>query len=424
MRGPGLERARPAGYRVGFHATPTPDETVRATTLLKKCLGIKCTRVERVKFEEEGLVCDVRPTTRRARCSGCGCRARRVYDRRTKPRRWRHLDIGGMKVWLRYTLRRVECRRCNVTTEMVPWAAPDSWFTEAFEQTAAFLAQAAAKTVVATMMRVAWPTVGSIVRRVVARMVPGDPLDGLLDIGVDELSYRRHHEYVTIVTDHTTGRVVWAHPGKNADTLLKFFAELGAERCARLRTVTIDMSKAYIAAVKQAAPHAKIVFDRFHVQRLVHDALDEVRRAEVREAHDPEQRRTLKKTRFALQKNPWNLTDIEHTKLATVQRSNRRLYRAYLRSRGDRARKAVLDRNQPNVAQSKLSEWAASVGRRAPSRAAVLRRRRAPSRSTWLESSSTSGQACPTAGAKASMARYEASPVAPSAFTMLGASSA
>lgn len=326
---------------------------MRATTLLKKAICIKSTVVERVEFVSDGLVCDVRPTTRIARCSGCTCRVRQGYDTR-QPRLWRHLDLGGMKLYLRYAPRRVPCPRCGVTTELVPWAAPGSWFTEAFEDTTAFLAQAAAKTVVASMMRVAWQTVGSIVARVVARRLPGDRLDGLTEIGVDELSYRKHHEYVTIVADHTTGRVVWAHPGKNADTLRKFFEELGKERCGKLDAVTVDMSQAYITAIKEAAPQARIIFDRFHVQRLVHDALDEVRRAEVRELSDPEERRALKRSRFALQKNPWNLSDIEKTKLVEVQRANRRLYRGYLLKE---TLAAILDRRQAHVAEAKLLEW-------------------------------------------------------------------
>src|SRR4030095_12381608 len=115
-------------------------------------------------------------------------------------------------------------------------------------------------------MRVAWATVGAIVARLVDRLLPGDRLDGLTHIGVDELSYRKHHKYVTIVVDHSTGRVVWAREGKNADTLRAFFQELGSERCALLQAVTIDMSKAYIAAVSEAATNAQIIFDRFHVQ--------------------------------------------------------------------------------------------------------------------------------------------------------------
>lgn len=327
---------------------------MRATTLLKNILDIKCTRVVDVRFESDGIVCEVEPTTKIPRCGGCGCKVRKVYDHRAEPRRWRHLDLAGMMAHLEYRMRRVSCRRCGVTSELVPWAVHNSWFTEAFEQTVGYLAQASSKTVVAEMMRVAWATVGGIARRLVARLGGVDPLDGLTDIGIDELSYRKHHEYITIVVDHVRGRVVWARPGKNAATVKGFFDELGAERCRAIRVVTIDMSQAYISAVREAVPDARLVFDRFHVQRLAHDALDAVRRAEVRETTEPDAKRALKRTRFALQKNPWNLSAIEATKLVDVQRTNMRLYRAYLLKE---ALAGILDRRQPNVAERLLLEW-------------------------------------------------------------------
>jgi transposase len=325
---------------------------MRATTLLNKLLGINHTVVVGVSFDDEGLVADVRPSTSVARCSGCGRRCRKVHDARQ--RRWRHLDLAGMKFHLRYSIRRVRCPGCDVTVELVPWAESDSWFTRPFEQMVAYFAQTSAKSVVSATMRVAWATVTAIVSRVVARHRGVDALDGLTCIGVDELSYRRHHEYVTVVVDHTRQRIVWAAPGKNADTLRSFFAELGSERCAKLEAVTIDMSGAYIQAVTEASPQAKIVFDRFHVQRLAHDALDEVRRAEVREVEDPEERRALKGTRFALQKNPWNMNDIETKKLSEVQRTNAPIYRAYLLKE---TLASILDRRQPNVARRMLGEW-------------------------------------------------------------------
>jgi transposase len=237
---------------------------------------------------------------------------------------------------------------------MVPWADPHSWFTRAFEHTVAYLAQTSSKTVVAEMMRVGWPTVGAIAGRVVARLAPGDALDGLTHIGIDELSYRKHHEYVTIVVDHLRGRVVWASPGRSADTVRRFFAHLGRERAERLEAVTMDMSQAYINAVSESAKNATIVFDRFHVQRLVHDALDEVRRAQVRETVDPTDRRAIKHSRWALQKNPWNLSDIEGRKLVEIQRTNMPLDRAYLLKE---SLAAILDRRQVNVARDKLHEW-------------------------------------------------------------------
>jgi transposase len=171
---------------------------------------------------------------------------------------------------------------------------------------------------------------------------------------VDELSYRRHHEYVTTVVDHVRQRVVWSEAGKNADTLCKFFDALGPERTAKLQTVTIDMSAAYIDAVTTRAPQATIVFDRFHVQRLAQNALDELRRSEVRRLDDTGERGALKKTRWALLKNPWNLTRVERERLAQLQHTNRRLYRGYLLKE---ALAEILGRRQVQVVRDKLLEW-------------------------------------------------------------------
>ncbi|HEX7481011.1 MAG TPA: ISL3 family transposase [Polyangiales bacterium] len=332
---------------------------MQVTKILSNILGMKCVRVRGCEFEEAGLVIDVAPTTRIGRCSGCGCRVRKLYDHRSG-RRWRHLDLGGMRVELRYDLRRVDCFRCRVRTELVPWAEPDSMFTRPFEHQVGYLAQCMDKTAIVGLMGIAWYTVGSIAERVVKRLSPADRLTGLRVIGVDELSYRKHHKYVTIITDHDTGKVVWAHEGKSAATLDAFFAELGKERCAQLSTVTMDLSQAYIASVKANAPQAQVVFDRFHVQKLAHDALDEVRRALVAKHTEPDQRRALKKTRFALQKNPENRSSVERRKLAQIQVKNRPLYRGMLLKD---SLAAILDRRQYYVARDQLHGWLAWASR-------------------------------------------------------------
>lgn len=329
---------------------------MRATTLLRRLLGMKHTLVRGFEMTDEAMILDVAPTTLSPYCSGCGGRGRR-YDHRE--RTWRHIDFGGWRVLLRYGIWRVECAKCGVKTELVPWAEPDSGFTRPFEQIVCFLAQRTDQTSVCRLMRVAWDTVGQIIRRVVRRLRTGDPLANVVNIGVDELSYRRHHEYVTIVNNQDTGAVIWAAPGRSADTLRLFFDALGQERASKLETVTIDMAQGYIEAVRDRAPQARIVFDRFHVQRLAHNALDEVRRAlvrEVREEGDRDGARAIKKTRFALQKNPWNLKPVESERLADVQRHNRPLYRAYLLKE---TLAAILDRRQQHVARAKLGEWIA-----------------------------------------------------------------
>jgi len=325
---------------------------VRITTILARILALKQTRILDVHLEPEGLVLDAAPTTRVPICSGCLKRVHAVHDT-YEGRRWRHLDVAGMRLWLRYEIRRVRCRRCGVTVELVPWAEPQSWFTRDFESHVAYLAQRADKTTLSDMMRIGWATVGSIIERVVARLRPDDALDGLRLIGVDELSYRRHHQYVTVVIDHERGAVVWAREGKDAATLQAFFEELGKERCAKLEAVTLDLSAAYIKAVTEASPEARLIFDRFHVQRLAHDALDQVRRQQWRAA-DAHDRDAIKGTRFVLQKNPWNLSDVEQGKLTDVQRTNRPLYRAYL-LKETLAR--ILDGGQVNVARDKLLDW-------------------------------------------------------------------
>lgn len=313
---------------------------------------MKHTRVVDARFGPEGLEIEVAPTTRLPRCSGCGTRQRRVYDRRS--RTWRHLDFAGMRVELRYDLRRIDCGRCGIVSEAVPWAEHDSRFTRDFEDHVAYLAQRTDQSSVSSSMRIAWRTVGSIVERVVGRRRDGDLLDDLECIGVDELSYRRHHEYVTVVVDHIRQRVVWVAEGKNSATLGRFFDDLGTERAAKLKVVTVDMSAAYVQTVKVRAPRATLVFDRFHVQRLVQDALDQVRRAEVRDLEDLGERRDLKGTRWALLKNVWNLSDLDLDRLSTVQKKNRRLFRAYLLKS---VLSETLEHAAPDDVALKLREW-------------------------------------------------------------------
>lgn len=336
----------------GSYTNPGPAPIVRATTLLRTILALDKTRVVGFDLDPSGLVVDVAPSWTRPRCLGCGrrCSGYDVYP----GRRWRHLDFAGMQVWLRYDRRRADCKRCGVRVEEVPWAPGGSSFTYELEDMVGYLAQRADKTTVSSLMRIAWATVGRILERVVARHGNDDRLDGLARIGVDEIAYRKHHKYLTVVIDHDRAELVWAQPGKSADTLKAFFDELGDDRAAQLEAVTIDMSAAYQRAIEDGAPDATIIFDRFHVQKLAHDAVDEVRRAEVRAVAEPADKRALKKTRWPLLKSPWNLAGFEADKLAELQRHNKRLFRAYLLKE---ALCGILDRRQVNVARTKLDEW-------------------------------------------------------------------
>lgn len=328
---------------------------MRASTVLRIILGIQGLVVRDFHFEPDGVVMDVGFRRRKLRCGECGTEAHRIKDWRK--RRWRHQDLAGMKVHLQYEIRRVHCEACGtVKTEQVPWAAHGANFTHAFDERAAYLAQESSKTAVSKLLRVTWRTVGRIVRRVVDHKLDTgrDRLDDLRHIGIDELSYRRHHEYVTVVVDHERGVVIWSSKGKNAETVQGFFDELGPERSAQIESVTIDMSNAYISAVRENVPHASLVFDRFHVQRLVQDALDETRRELVREAATKEEGKVLKNTRWALLKGPWNLSDAEQQTLEELERTNQPLFRGYLLKE---SLAGILDRRQINVARQMLERW-------------------------------------------------------------------
>lgn len=331
---------------------------MRITTVILRLIGVTSSFVRSVGFEGGGLVVGVEPRWRKPRCGVCEKRAP-GYDR-SRARRWRHLGLGRLRIWLEYAPRRVRCRRCGVRTEQVPWAPQGSRFTWDFEELTAYLAQVTDKTRVTELMGISWTTVGAIVERVVARRLDPSRLDGLRQIGVDEFSYRKRHRYLTTVVDHDRRRVVWAAAGRSAETLGAFFDVLGEERCAKLECVTMDMAGGYIKAVEERLPEAQIVFDRFHVQRLASDALDEVRREQLREIRGTEEGRALFRSRFALLKNPWNLTREQKQKLSVVQRTNAPLYRAYLLKE---TLAQALDYKQPARAERALREWLAWASR-------------------------------------------------------------
>lgn len=256
---------------------------------------------------------------------------------------------------LRYGLVRVNYLRCGVVVERVPWSAEVSpRFTEDFENQVAYVAQRSDKTSIEHMFGIAWRTVGRIVERVVNRKRPRDPLRGLQHIGVDELSYRKRHQYITLVTDHGDRRIVWGKEGKNADTLMAFFAELGEEGCRAIKTVTMDMSGAYIKATREALPHAQIIFDRYHVQALTNAAVDETRRAEWQRLRGTAEASYIKGMRWPTLKNPWNLTQKESARLSALPSQNARLYRAYLLKESFAS---IMDRRQPNVARRAMEGW-------------------------------------------------------------------
>ena len=311
---------------------------MRSIRVWARLLGLRGTVIEEVNVNDAGegteVVVAVRPGWReRGRCGICGRRAGR-FDRGGGRRRWRALDLGTSLCWIEADAPRVCCSKHGVVVARVPWARHDSRFTRAFEDQCCWLAVNCSKKAVAELMRCSWRTVGSILERVCGEArLKVDLLSGLTSIGIDEISYRRGQRYLTVVVDHHSGRLVWAAPGRDRQTVLSFFDALGQERCKEIESVSCDMASWISSAVAEAVPDAQRCVDPFHVIGLATDALDEVRRELWREARREKNltlAKDLKGARFCVWKNPENLTDRQAQKLAVIGKLNGPLYRAYL----------------------------------------------------------------------------------------------
>jgi transposase len=301
-------------------------------------LGVENTVIKSVDLEDdkagEMLVARVRVKAGQAsRCSRCRRRCPR-YDRQTQRRRWRGVDLGATRVFLEAETYRVSCPRHGVVVAHVPWARPGARFTTAFEDTCAWLIAHAAASVVAILLRITWRSAQAIVTRVVTdRAADVDRLAGLRRIGIDEISYRKGHRYLLVAVDHDTGRMVWAGKDRSAATLRGFFDALGPDRARKLTHVSADGAEWIHDIVRERAPQATLCLDAFHVIAWATAALDAVRRGawkSLRAIGNPAAAKDLKATRWALLKNPPDLTGAQRTTIAIIAQVNKPLYRAYL----------------------------------------------------------------------------------------------
>jgi transposase len=308
---------------------------VRTASVWARLLELGAAVVEDVTIGDAGeVVVAARPRWhRRDRCGVCG-RHSPGFDLGEGRRRWRALDLGTTVAFVEAEAPRVTCREHGVVVCAVPWARHGSRFTRSFEDHATWLAVQCSKRAVAELLRIAWRTVGSICERVAAEAAgQHDLLAGLRWIGIDEISHRTGQRYLTVVVDHHTGRLVWAAAGRDRATVERFLDALGEQRCRQIELVSADMASWISGPIAERCPNAELCVDPFHVVALASNALDEIRREvwnEARKAGQTAVARELKGARFALWKNPENLTRRQHAKLAAVQQTNQRLYRAYL----------------------------------------------------------------------------------------------
>ena len=324
--------------------------------LAQHIIGAGCFVLKDVNIDAEmnEIIIAVRPTKKeQCRCGICHRKAA-GYDSGRGKRRWRCGDIGSTKVYVEAEAPRVRCKEHGVVVAAVPWARHGSRFCKGFEETIAWLTVHASQSVVAEYMRVEWHSVGSICRRVYEELESRNPsrFDGLCRIGIDETSYKKGHKYMTVVRGHDTASVIWCGIGHGKEVLSRFFELLTPEQRASIRLVSADGARWIASCVEEYCPNAERCIDPFHVVSWATEALDQVRRESWSEAHrqaknapkrksgrpakgenvnpEKQQAKALKNSRYALLKNPENLSDAQQTQLHFLTKANPKLYRAYL----------------------------------------------------------------------------------------------
>lgn len=364
---------------------------VSTNTLCKKLLNVKSAVIEGANFytDEEGvnhIRIHARPNVwHEDDCPFCHKRCRRYDKKNPHPRIWRGLDWGGTLVEISYDTHRIECPEHGVLVADVPWAYPGSGFTKDFDLTVGWLATYLPRSTVSEYMRIDWETVGRCVHRTMNDIEPeiSRRLDGLVNIGIDETSYKKGHKYITIVVNHDTNTVVWAAQGHGKSVLTQFYRQLTPEQLSSIRVVTGDGAKWITECVNAFTPGCERCVDPFHVVEWAMEALDEVRREAWREAYDEAlqlatehhgkkgrpsaddveasmvkdaraKANEIKNSAYALGKAPEHLTENQQAKVEMIAKNNNRLYRAYCMKEMLRL---LLKMKDVNEAEAELKQW-------------------------------------------------------------------
>lgn len=320
--------------------------------ILRKTLGIKDHAVENIIWDDDNI--EIYLDRHRQRLLPCGiCRTRSRVRDRLKARRWTHVPLWGIAVTLVYEPARVKCPKCGkIKVEQIPWAQGKSPLTKGLIWLLSAWSKLLPWKTVAGLFGVHWNTVAGAVRQAVSYGLRYRRLGTILFIGIDELSRRRGHVYVTNVYDLAKGRLIWSGEGRSQETLEAFFKEHG-KPLKKVVGICSDMWQPYIEMITSYLPEATLVFDKFHIIRHLLDAVDQVRRQEaqrLKKTH-PE---LLKGTRYIWLKNPENLTDKQQSRLSYLEQLNLRIHRAYLLKEAFRR---LWDYSSKGWARRYLQKW-------------------------------------------------------------------
>ena len=329
-------------------------------TFIRKQLRLKAHTVTKVTDTEEFMVVHIDRLGRRLlRCGVCRQRCQEVHSVRPE-REWRDLSMRKQRLKLCYHPRRVKCPRCGVRVEGFPWAEAWARVTTALSNAVAVLARELSWQGTARQYGLNWKSVATIVKRAVEYGLRHRARPPVHVIGMDEVSRRKGQVYLTVVYDLERRVLLWVGEDRTEEAVKKFFTEeMGRRRCQTLQVVCMDMWAAYAKLVREHAPNAQILFDRFHIVKHLNEAVEEVRRSEMRRLSAKE-KVPFKHSRWLLLKNPWNLTSDQKERLSTLVRWNTPIVRAYYLKESFQL---FWEYRQPSRAETHLQKWMNSAMR-------------------------------------------------------------
>ena len=333
-------------------------------TILNRCHRFPGFVYRQARFSSDGKSIEIAATPRagsRAICSGCHQPAP-GYDRLAE-RRFEFIPFWGFLVFLLYSMRRVQCPRCQaVVVEEVPWGDGKKTQTRAYMLFLARWARRLSWKEVAEQFRTSWDKVFDAVEHVVAYGLDHREFGRIDAIGVDEIQYAKGHKYLTLVYQIDLGatRLLWVGKERTIESFRGFFTVIGDELASKICFVCSDMWEPYLKVIREKCSEALHILDRFHIVAKMNKALDEVRAGEsrrmAREGYQP----VLKKSRWLLLKREENLKTEQRFRLRDLLRYNLKTVRAYLLKE---AFQQLWDYNSPTWAGKFLDQWCRQVMR-------------------------------------------------------------
>lgn len=282
-----------------------PENRIMSTSFIYHAFGIRDYFYKATHFIGGGIIFDISPKPEAIKCPECNSRS--VIKRGKRVRHLRGIPIGSRPVTIRAVIQRVWCSLCNFVRQIkLSFSKEGKSYTRAFERYALELSQYMTIQDVANHLRISWDTIKQIQKSHLKRRYKTIPLKKVRQIAIDEISIGKGHQYLSIVMDLETGRILHIGDGKGGDALKAFWRKVKMSK-AKIEAISIDMSPAYLSSVIENMPGSTIVFDRFHVVKLFNDKLSDFRRNLHNHLSDKESQELIKGTRWLLLKNPENL---------------------------------------------------------------------------------------------------------------------